>query len=192
MNNDELRLNDTLFNQRYGDEIRRKALRTPIGSKKQEYEWIVNDPKYITLAITVTFKDLVPIYSGSGMRLATEYEYDKRVLNKVKKCLCRLRKHGDKVLPIPDFRFYEYDQTSFFKGVSNSQTPHHIHGILPIPTHLIARIIDIDTGNLNERLKKDLKSLSKVSTFLIEPLRRENAKAWLHYMLKDKVACDYH
>ena len=77
MNNDTVRLNDTLFNQRYEDEIRRKALLTPIGLKKQEYEWIVNNPEWTTLAITVTFMDLVPIYSGSGMRLATEYEYNK-------------------------------------------------------------------------------------------------------------------
>lgn len=192
MNNDTLRLNDTLFNQRYGDEIRRKALLTPIGLKKREYEWIVNNPEWTTLAITVTFKDLVPIYSGSGMRLATEYEYNKKVLTKIRKRLCCLKGYWNGVLPISDFYFYEYDQTSFFKGVSNSQTPHHIHGILPIPTRLIARVIDMETGRLNERLNKDLKSLSKVSTFLIEPLRRESAKAWLHYMLKDKVASDYH
>ena len=185
-------MNNTVFNQRYGVEIRRKALVTPIGLKKQEYEWIVNNPDWITLAITVTFKNLVPIYMGSGMKLATEYEYNKKVLTKIKKRLCRLRSHWNDVLPIPDFYLYEYDQTSFFKGVSNPQTPHHIHGILPIPVGLIGRIIDMETAELDDRLYKDLKSLKKVSTFLIEPLRLENADAWLTYMLKDKNSADYH
>lgn len=67
MNNAKMNLNETMFNQRYGEEIRRKTLLTPIGLKRQEYEWIVNNPDWITLAITVTFKNLVPIYMGSGM-----------------------------------------------------------------------------------------------------------------------------
>lgn len=192
MNNSKMNLNESMFNQRYGDEIRRKRLLTPIGLKRQEYEWIVNNPDWITLAITVTFKNLVPIYMGSGMKLATEYEYNKKVLTKIRKRLCRLRKHWNNVLPIPDFYIYEYDQTSFFKGVSNTQTPHHIHGIIPIPKHLIGRVINIDTGILDKRLNSDLKSLKKVSTFLIEPLRPESAGAWLTYMLKDKSSADYH
>jgi hypothetical protein len=37
---------------------------------------------------------------------------------------------------------------------------------------------------------KDLKSLSKVSTFLIEPLRLDEKVSWFNYMLKGKTMSD--
>jgi len=179
-------LKDTLHNQRYGHEIVRKSLMTERNLKLQELDWITSNPDWTVFTITVTFKTLVPLEAGQGMKLATKYEYDKKVLTKIRKRLCRLTNYWDKVLPITDFYVYEYDQTSFFKKVSNRQSPHHIHGILPVPDRVLHKFYNFETGELDNRLMKDLKSLDKVSTFLIEPLRLDHKEAWFNYILKDK------
>lgn len=184
-------LKDTLFNQRYGQEILKKSLTTERNLKRQELDWITSNPDWTVFTITVTFKNLVPLETGQGMKLATKYEYNKKVLTKIKKRLCRLSNYWDKVLPVTDFYVYEYDQTSFFKKVSNNQSPHHIHGILPIPNRVLHKFYNLETGELDKRLMKDLKSLSKVSTFLIEPLRLDECESWFNYMLKDKTPSDF-
>ncbi len=184
-------LEDSLFNQRYGQEIVKKSLTTKRNLKKQELEWITSNPDWTTFTITVTFKNLVPLETGQGMKLATRYEYNKKVLTKIKKRLCRLSNYWDKVLPVTDFYVYEYDETSFFKKVSNNQSPHHIHGILPIPNRVLHKFYNLETGELDKRLMKDLKSLSKVSTFLIEPLRLDEKDSWFNYMLKDKTFSEF-
>jgi hypothetical protein len=184
-------LEDSLFNQRYGQEIVKKSLTTKRNLKKQELEWITSNPDWTTFTITVTFKNLVPLETGQGMKLATRYEYNKKVLTKIKKRLCRLSNYWDKVLPVTDFYVYEYDETSFFKKVSNNQSPHHIHGILPIPNRVLHKFYNLETGELDKRLMKDLKSLSKVSTFLIEPLRLDEKDSWFNYMLKDKTLSEF-
>ncbi len=178
-------LKDTEFNQRYGQEILQNSLKSHTKLRKQEFDWLVQNPDWVTLTVTVTFKNLVPFHVNNGLRLATEYEYEKYVLTKIKKRLTRLQKYWDKVL-IAEFSVYEFDQTSFFRKINTSKTPHHIHGIITIPREKMNRLIDPSTGNLHPRLKKDLRSLKKVSTFLIEPLRIETAHSWFHYMLKDK------
>ncbi len=157
---------------------------------KQELDWITANPDWTVFTITVTFKNLVPLEIRQGMKLATEYEYKKKVLTKIKRRLCRLSNYWDKVLPVTDFFVYEYDQTSFFKKVPTNRSPHHIHGILPIPNRVLPRFYNFDTGALDQRLMKDLASLSKVSTFLIEPLRLDEKAAWFNYMLKDKRVSD--
>ena len=71
------------------------------------------------------------------------------------------------IIPIP------WDATaSYGKGTSNGP-----QAILEASTQL---------DFFHPRLEKDLRSLKKVSTFLIEPLRPETAHSWFHYMLKDK------
>ena len=184
-------LKDTLFNQRYGQEILKKSLTTERNLKLQELDWITSNPEWTVFTITVTFKNLVPLETGQGMKLATKYEYNKKVLTKIKKRLCRLSNYWDKVLPVTDFYIYEYDQSSFFKKVSNNQSPHHIHGILPVPNRVLHKFYNIETGELDKRLMKDLRSLSKVSTFLIEPLRLDEKESWFNYMLKDKAISDF-
>jgi hypothetical protein len=184
-------LEDSLFNQRYGQEIVTKSLTTKRNLKKQELEWITSNPDWTTFTITVTFKNLVSLETGQGMKLATRYEYNKKVLTKIKKRLCRLSNYWDKVLPVTDFYVYEFDETSFFKKVSNNQSPHHIHGILPIPNRVLHKFYNLETGELDKRLMKDLKSLSKVSTFLIEPLRLDEKDSWFNYMLKDKRLSEF-
>jgi hypothetical protein len=184
-------LKDTLFNQRYGQEILKKSLTTERSLKKQELDWITSNPDWTVFTITVTFKNLVPLETGQGMKLATKYEYNKKVVTKIKKRLCRLSNYWNEVLPVTDFYVYEYDQTSFFKKVSNNQSPHHIHGILPIPNRVLHKFYNLETGELDKRLMKDLKSLSKVSTFLIEPLRLDEKESWFNYMLKDKTPSEF-
>ena len=185
MNNCKELLKDTVYNQTYGQEILQKSLRTQTNLRKLKYDWITQNPDWITLTITVTFKNLVPFYMNNGMRLATEYEYDKYVLTKIKKRLTRLQKYWNKVF-IYEFSVYEFDQTSYFRKSDSPRTPHHIHGIITIPREKMNRLIDPNTGTLHPRLEKDLRSLKKVSTFLIEPFRLETAHSWFHYMLKDK------
>ena len=177
--------NESEFNQRYELEILQKSSRKQTNLRKQEFDWLIQNPDWITLTVTVTFKNLVPFQLNNGMRLATEYEYEKYVLTKIKKRLTRLQKYWNKVL-IAEFSVYEFDQTSFFRKSDTPKTPHHVHGIITIPREKMNRIIDPETGKLHTRLEKDLRSLKKVSTFLIEPLRLEATHSWFHYMLKDK------
>jgi len=158
---------------------------------KSKYDWIVNNPDWTTFTITVTFKNLVPLESGAGMRLATEYEYEKYVLNKIRRRLCRLKKYWNEVIPIADLYRYEKNETSIFKSVASKQTPHHIHGIIPVPNEKVDRIWNSEKNTLDERLFKDLKSLPKVSTFLIEKLNSESPDDWYFYMNKDKLPTNF-
>ena len=158
---------------------------------KIKYDWIVNNHEWTTFIITVTFKNLVALESGSGMKLATEYEYEKHVLNKIRRRLCRVEKYWNKVIPISDVFRYEKKETSIYKAVATNQTPHHIHGIIPIPNNRVYRIWDSEINSLDERLFRDLKSLSKVSTFKIEKLILEKYDDWYYYMNKDKLPTNF-
>lgn len=180
-------LTDTEHNRVYGTEIVRKSLANPRNQDKMILEHILSSPEVYPLTITVTFKNLVPFEATQGMRKATEYEYSKRVLNKVKKRLCRSRSKWNSVIPF-HFYQYEYEQGSFFKPVPTNCSPHHIHGILAIPKGLLPRIYNLTGGRLDLRLGKDLRSMDKVSTFLIEPLRAGEAQTWYAYMMKGKDA----
>lgn len=90
------------------------------------------------------------------------------------------------VLPI-DYHFqYEREQGSHFKPVPRSNSPHHIHGLFPVHKDAANRIYNFESKVMDGRLVKDLESMSLVSTFLIEPLRSDEANSWLAYMLKGK------
>ncbi len=183
-------LNDTEHNRRYGGEIVNKFRTSPRHQWQQELNWILGKDEWITFAATVAFKGLVPYEANDGMKKATEYEYSKRVLNKVRRRLCRSDSKWDEVLPIDYFRQYEYEQGSFFKPVPRSNSPHHIHALFPVSKTLASRIFQFETCLLDERLNKDIGSISTVSSFLIEPLRKDEAGAWINYMLKGKSRID--
>lgn len=178
-------LPDTEHNRKYGTEIVRKTLSHQRNQDKLILEHILTSPDLYPLATTVTFKNLTPLETHQGMKKATEYEYTKRVLNKVKKRLCRSRSKWNSVLPFHFFQ-YEYEQGSFFKPIPTDGSPHHIHGILFIPKELLPRIYRLSEGRLDQRLNKDIRSLDKVSSYLIEPLRVSEAQAWYAYMMKGK------
>jgi hypothetical protein len=151
---------------------------------------MVSNDEWITFTVTVTFKNLEPIEASEGYKKAAIYEYEKRVLMKIKKRLCRLSSKWNSVIPIEYFIQYEYDQGSFFKPLSSRNNPHHIHGVFPVPKRLAHRIYDFENSHLDQRLNKDLQSLHRVSTFLIEPLRSGESDAWLNYILKGKSMRD--
>ena len=182
-------LPDTDHNRRYGSEIVSKSLSDPRNQRHLDLKWILENKDWIPFTTTVTFKNLVPYESTDGFRKASEYEYGKGVLNKVKKRLCRSKYKWDQVLPYGFFQ-YEFEQGSYFKPIPKSNCLHHIHGILAIHNDVRNRIYDLDTQEMDSRLVKDLKSMHRVSTFLIEPLRTDEAKEWLAYMVKGKRVCD--
>ena len=184
-------LEDNEHNRRYGVEIVRKSLASPRNQWRQELSWILESGEWVPFAVTVSFKGLVPYEANDGMKRATDYEYRKRVLNKVRRKLCRSSSKWNQVLPIDYFRQYEYEQGSFFKPVPKANSPHHIHAFLPIRKVLASRIFDFEKGLLDERLEKDLRSIVTVSSFLIEPVRTDEAEAWARYMLKGKSEIDF-
>lgn len=179
-------LPDSEHNKRYGSEIVRKSLSNPKNQFELELNWIINKQDWTPFTVTVTFKNIVVCEATDGIQKATEYEYQKRVLNKVKKRLCRSSSKWNHVLPIDYFFQYEFEQGSNFKPVPRSNSPHHIHGLFPVQKEVAERIYNFQTKEMDARLVKDLKSMNCVSTFLIEPLRTEDSVAWLAYMLKGK------
>lgn len=179
-------LPDSEHNRRYGSEIVRKSLSNPKNQLELELNWIINKQDWTPFTVTITFKNLVACEASDGIQKATEYEYQKRVLNKVKKRLCRSSSKWNHVLPIDYFFQYEFEQGSHFKPVPRSNSPHHVHGLFPVQKEVAERIYNFQTKEMDARLVKDLKSMNRVSTFLIEPLRAEESIAWLAYMLKGK------
>lgn len=184
-------LKDTEFNRRYGNEIVKKTNSNPRNNYRNLFKWIVTNDEWITFTVTVTFKNLRPIEASEGFKKAARYEYEKRVLTKIKKRLCRLSSKWNSVIPIEYLFQYELDQGSLLKSVSSRSKPHHIHGIFPVPKSLAHRIYDFQSKCLDPRLSKDIKSLQRVSTFLIEPLRSGESDAWLNYTLKGKSVQDF-
>ncbi len=179
-------LPDTEHNRRYGSEIVRKSLSSPNNQHELELNWIINEHDWTPFTVTITFKNLVACEASDGIRKATEYEYRKRVLNKVKRRLCRSSSKWNQVLPIDYFFQYEFEQGSYFKPIPKSNSPHHVHGLFPVQKEVAERIYDFQNNEMDARLLRDLKSMNSVSTFLIEPLRNEEAVSWLAYMLKGK------
>jgi len=179
-------LDDNEYNRRYGAEIVRKSLRSPSNLWEQELRWMLGNEEWTPFVATVTFKGLSPYEAHDGMRKATEYEYEKRVLNKVRKRLSRSSSKWNEVLPIDYFFQYEREQGSFFKPVPRSNTPHHIHALFPVSRECVSRIFNFESGQLDTRLSKDLRSIPSVSSFLIEPLRVDESDAWVRYVLKGK------
>ena len=179
-------LPDTFFNQRYGSEIIEKLKNTEKFKLALMVDWIISNDEWITFTTTVTFKNLIGYETSSSMKKATKYEYQKRVLNKVRKRLSRSRDLWKTVLPIDYLSIYEYEQGSFFKPIPKANSPHHIHGLISVKRDYASRIFDFGLLELDKRLYKDLKSIPTVSTFKIEPIRLDEAKSWVNYMTKGK------
>lgn len=181
---------DTEFNRRYWNEIVTKYKLNPKNQDRQIMDWVVDNEDWITFTVTVTFKNLVPYEAYDGYKKACEYEFEKRVLTKVKKRLCRTSSKWNQVLPIYLFA-YEYEQGSFFKPVPPTNKPHHIHGLFTVPRDMVSKIWDWESNSLDDRLSKDLNSIARVSSFYIEPLRKDEESSWFNYMLKDKHSFNF-
>lgn len=186
-----INLPSTNYNDRYGKEIIQKSLNHPRNLRKRELYWMIHEQtEWSIYTITVTFVGLKPVIASYGMKGAAMHEFDHHVLPKIRRRLCRSKKHWEKVLPTPEFVVYEYQQGSFFKPVPKSNSPHHVHGLLAVKKRVEAKIFDKEASALDERLQKDLASVRTVGSFLIEPLRVDEAENWYHYMIKDKTAAD--
>lgn len=132
--------------------------------------------------ITLTFK------SSSGSNYIKEQclsIYDNSFLNKIKKQLYRNYNLNQSTIPYEYFRIHEYDEKSLLK-CDNKNTPNHIHGILPIKKEYTNKFWSIETNTLSRRLQKDIKSIKKVASFLIEPIRIEELDMWISYCAKFK------
>ena len=185
MNKDDLE--KTLFNDRYGDEILRQIRSSNKGSLNTHIDWIVTNPNLVTFASTVTFKNLVR--ADRGMKESTLYEYQKRVLNKVRRRLARSSSKCNMVLPIDYLTLYEYRETSFYKSISERKRGfkhHHVHGIFSVAKEYADRIFDFNAYYLDDRLFKDIKSIPTVVSFKIEPLILEESDSWVRYIAKGK------
>ncbi len=187
----KINLPSTNYNDRYGDEIIRKSQNHPSNLRKQELHWMLYEKNNLSIyTITITFQNLQPVVTSYGMKGAAFYEFNYHVLPKIRRRLCRARKHWSKVLPTPEFVVYEYQQGSYFKPVPQANAPHHIHGLIAVEKSLEAKIFNHSSHALDERLKKDLASVKTVDSFLIEPLRLDEAENWYHYMLKGKTGSE--
>ena len=178
------------MNERY-----RLGMTTKEASKnlRMTFDWMMQNRDWQMFTATVTMKtkrlqaSKQPI---ENMKSWTAYNYQHRVLNKVKRRLCRSSSNWNSVLPIDYVFQYEFEQGSYFKPVPKDGAPHHIHAVFPVKRDCAERIFDFAIHQLDPRLHKDLRSLDCVSSFLIEPLRYEDGHTWLSYMLKDKTAND--
>lgn len=161
-----------------------------IKNRRMTLDWIMTKPEWQLFTATVTMKTKLlretkqPI---ENMKQWTKYGYENRVLNKVKKRLCRSQSKWHQLIALEDCYQYEFGQGSYFKPVPKEGSPHHIHGVFAVKTEYRDRIYDIVNSRLDHRLSKDLYSLDCVSSFLIEPLRYEEGHQWMNYMFKGKT-----
>ena len=110
-------LEDTEHNRRYGREIVRKSLMSNRNQWESQLNWILSDEDLVPFVATVTFKRLTPVQTKAGFRRATEYEFEKSVLNKVRKRLSRSSAKWSYALPVDWLYIYEHEQGSFFKSI---------------------------------------------------------------------------
>jgi hypothetical protein len=175
------------YERRYGSEISNKARTTPTRQYDRIIDFVVSNNEWTKFTITSTFTNLKIVNVTDGMRGATIDEYRHKVLWKLKKNLSNSKNQCFKAIPYEELYEYEYDVGSFFKPVPKSNSPHHIHGIIPIPNALVHKIYDFEANSLTKRLIKDLSSIDTVSSFLIEPLRLDEAWKWVNYLKKGKT-----
>ncbi len=178
-------LEKTSFNDRYGSEIIQKTQSSIMGLKLQEIDWIVTHPNWITFAATVTFKDLTPMEGKDGMKKSALYEYNKRVLNKIRRRLSRSIWNWGSVMPVDYIAQYEYSESSIYKPIPKSRH-HHVHGIFAIDKQLSERIFNSRSYLLDDRVFNDLQSIPTVRSFKIEPLILEESDNWYRYICKGK------
>jgi len=145
-----------------------------------------NNKHWDLFTITLTFKS-----SSSSKYIKDQCLsiYDNNFLNKIRKQLYRNYNLNQSTIPYEYFRLHEYDEKSLLK-VDNEHTPNHIHGIIPIKKEYTKKFWNIETNTLTRRLQKDIKSIKKVASFLIEPIRLDELDMWISYCAKYKKVED--
>lgn len=132
--------------------------------------------------VTVTFKSSSNKGYTKDRCLST---YNTVFLNKIRKQLCRNPNKNSNVIGFENFSFHEYDEKSLFKSMYGS-TPNHIHSILPINKRFTHRFWSVESNSVVDRLRKDIKSIKFISSYLIEPVRFYEIGNWVKYCMKDK------
>lgn len=137
--------------------------------------------KYRLYAITVTFTS-----RGTSTDEARWLNYYKsRVLMKFRRRLASGKRAQQQVQLIDDLTQYEYDISSKFSLKQKNRYVHHVHGFLPIPVDLAHRVINED-GSIQDRIIKDIESMTEVTSVCIKPVFTGGAAYWLSYMTKGK------
>ena len=152
---------------------------TLVNSWKEFYTQESNDWTLFTL--TIVFKRVDSISTQERY----EHEYNTRVLNKIRRRLESCPCNQPTALPFEEMFYYEKDIGSIFKKTS-SQSPHHIHALLPIRKCHMHRFWCNDSNDINARLRKDLESIDVVQSVLIEQAIPETLEHWIRYISKRK------
>jgi hypothetical protein len=152
---------------------------TEVNSWKEFFTEESKDWNLFTL--TVVFRKV----DANSNKHRYEHEYNTRVLNKIRRRLESCPRNQPTALPFEDMFYYEKDIGSIFKKTS-SQSPHHIHALLPIKKRHMHRFWCIDLNDINARLRKDLESIDVVQSVLIEQAIPETLEHWIRYISKRK------
>lgn len=133
----------------------------------------------IPFATTVVFK-------SSGYTPRPEHwlaEYRHKFLWKLNK---QISKRASELLFYHDYCRYEFGESSRYKSLSDQRCPHHVHGVVNIPKQHVYKIWNYEMNRTPDRLTKDFKSISNVSSVLIEPIKLDEIENWLSYTVKGK------
>lgn len=164
-------------------------------------EWLEDKSvKWNLYALTAVFQDTdirIPRIPCTPARW--ESEYHKRVLGKFRKRLITSKLQQEKAIPV-DFLFYYEKEHAGLGKITGSQSPHHVHALVPIPKELDHRIWvdEVNLGvlpkvwsrkepsTLHPRLRKDLNSVDTLQDMLFEEVHNKKTLDWLNYIAKCK------
>lgn len=147
---------------------------------------ISDTAKYASYAVTVVFK--------SGGHAPAEDKwisyYKNQVLQKIRRRLASGKLKQANIPLIDDLVQYELDISSKFPIGKKGRSVHHVHGIVAVPVEYKVRI-ENELGSVDDRIQRDIHSMTEVSTVKIEPLLIDAAWDWLSYMTKGKRKADF-
>lgn len=126
------------------------------------------------------------VFKSSGCKPRPDYwldEYRHKFLWKINKQLSR---HARELVFYHDFCRYEFGESSLYKSIRDQRKPHHVHGVIHIPKEYVHKIWDQVENKITDRLNTDFKSISNISSVLIEPLKEDKMESWIGYMHKGK------
>jgi hypothetical protein len=138
--------------------------------------------------LTVVFK------SGghSSGRARFEDEYNRRVLNRIRKRVDPKGRYGNNPIYYEHFSRYEYDTCSLKRNVRKHKV-HHIHALIPIRKCHAYRVWNKQFSIVDPKLKDSLNAMKKdtVSTWHLEPIKDGELVKWIFYMNKSKDSFEY-
>lgn len=134
---------------------------------------------YMPFTTTVVFKS--SSYKPNPIKWIDEYNH--KFLWKINK---QLQKNAKDIVCYADLCWYEFGESSVYKSIKDQRCPHHVHGIILIPNDKVYKIWDHESVRVTDRLSKDFKSISNISSVLVEPIRNNEIQNWMSYITKAK------